>query len=145
MSGQRGRSRGRSGARNRSRPAHGEHHSALSQTQTQTWIQPQSCSVNPNFDHPAVQHKAEVLLVFLAYKRVLMDGVYTSLIQIALAVTQALGNDEAVDGVQPMWAGWCIYIRTQADHNEARDVETLVITTLILGVMLIHHWIFKVL
>ena len=47
-----------------------------------------------------------------------MDGVQTSLIQIALAVTQTLGNDEAVDGVQPMWAGWCIYVRTQADHNE---------------------------
>ncbi len=47
-----------------------------------------------------------------------MDGVHTPLIQIALAVTQALGNDEAVNGVQSMWAGWCIYVRTQADCNE---------------------------
>ena len=47
-----------------------------------------------------------------------MDGVHTSLIQIALAVTQVLGNDEAVNRVQPMWAGWCIYIRMQADCNE---------------------------
>ena len=46
-----------------------------------------------------------------------MDGVHTSLIQIALAVTQALRNEEAVDRVQSMWAGWCIYIRTQADCN----------------------------
>ena len=38
VSGQQGRSRGRSGARNRSRLACGEHHSTLSHTQTQTQI-----------------------------------------------------------------------------------------------------------
>ncbi len=35
--------------------------------------------------------------------------------QVATAVTQSVGDDIAVDAVQPMRTGWWIYLRTHAD------------------------------
>ena len=36
--------------------------------------------------------------------------------QIAMAVVQALQDDSAIDAVQPMQNGWCIYIHTLTDR-----------------------------
>ena len=47
--------------------------------------------------------------MYLVYNRVLTDTRYT-LMQIATAVADTLGDDMAVDAVQPMRTGWWIYL-----------------------------------
>ncbi len=61
-----------------------------------------------------LQHKSLIKAVFLSYGRVSAEMRYT-LIQIATAVSDLLGDDCAVDAVQPMRTGWWIYLWTQAD------------------------------
>ena len=68
-----------------------------------------------SFGGVEVQHKAVVELVFLAYNHISTETRHT-LIQVATAVAQSVGNDTAVDAVQPMRIGWWIYLRTHADH-----------------------------
>ena len=52
-----------------------------------------------------LQHKSLIEPVFLAYGRVSAEMRYT-LIQIATAVSDSLGDDYTVDAVQPMHTGW---------------------------------------
>ncbi len=61
-----------------------------------------SCSILPDFAQPMVQHKVEVPPIFLAYRRVSVEGVRIPLIQVASSVVQALHDDSALDTVQPM-------------------------------------------
>ncbi len=63
-----------------------------------------------------VQHKAEALPIFLAYRYVSVEGIRIPLIQVASSVVQALHDDSALDAVQPMHNGWCIYLCTIADR-----------------------------
>ena len=72
---------------------------------------------NPNFDTPTMQHKAEVAPVFLVYNRVSSEGQLISLIQIATSVYQALSDSSAVDAIQPMRTGWCIYVQSITDRQ----------------------------
>ncbi len=65
-----------------------------------------------------VQHKAEIPPIFLAYRRVSVEGVCIPLIQVVSSVVQALCDDSALDAVQPMRNGWCIYLRTLADRTK---------------------------
>ncbi len=44
------------------------------------------------------------------------EGNLIPLIQVATSVAQALKDPTAVDAVQPMRNGWCIYICTMADR-----------------------------
>ncbi len=53
--------------------------------------------------------------MYLAYNRVSIETRHT-LLQIATAVADALGDDIAVDAVQPMRTGWWIYLQMQADR-----------------------------
>lgn len=53
------------------------------------------------------------------------DGVQVPLVQVALAAAQSLNDFSAVDGVQPVRSGWCIYVHTQADHNWFLQVSQL--------------------
>ncbi len=64
-----------------------------------------------------MQHKAEVAPVFLAYNRVSSEGQHISLIQIATSVCQALSDPSAVDAIQPMHIGWCIYVQGITDKQ----------------------------
>ncbi len=70
----------------------------------------------PDFAIPSVKHKAELVPIFLAYKRVSVDGTKIPLIHVATSIVQALQDDSVIDAVQPMPNGWCIYLRTNADR-----------------------------
>ncbi len=74
-------------------------------------------SLTPSTVGQAVQHKAEVPLIFLAYKWVLAEGERISLVQIATSVIQAMHSDNSLDAVQPMKMGWHIYMHTLSDHT----------------------------
>ncbi len=74
-------------------------------------------NLSPALDGPEVQHKMTVEPVFLAYKHVSPEVGRLSLMQIATAVVQLLGDDGVVDAVQPMRSRWWIYLRTKADHE----------------------------
>ena len=63
-----------------------------------------------------VQHKAEVPPIFLAYSCVSVEGVRILLIQVVSSVVQALRDHSALDTVQPMHNGWCIYLCTITDR-----------------------------
>ena len=64
---------------------------------------PDGChEVQPSFRVPALQHKAEVAPVFLAYNKISSEGERISLMQIAMSVYQALSNSMVVDAIQPM-------------------------------------------
>ncbi len=78
-------------------------------------------SLTPSMKGQAVQHKAEVPPVFLAYKHVSSEGERISLVQIATSVIQAMHSDSSLDAVQPMKLGWHIYMRMLA--NRAKLVE----------------------
>ncbi len=77
-----------------------------------------NCSILPDFAQLMVQHKAEVLPIFLAYRHISIEGVCIPLIQVASAIVQVLWDDTALDAVQPMWNGWCIYLRTIAHRTK---------------------------
>lgn len=64
----------------------------------------------------AVQHKVEVPPVLVAYCKVAIEGECISLMQIATAVLQVMGDQSVLDAVQPMKQGWYIYMQTLADH-----------------------------
>ncbi len=78
-------------------------------------------SLMPSIKGQAVQHKAEVPPIFLAYKCVSSEGERILLVQIAMAIIQAMHSDSTLDAVQPMKMGWHIYMRTLA--NRAKLVE----------------------
>ncbi len=63
----------------------------------------------------ALNHKAEVPPIFLAYRRVSSEGEQISLVQVVTSVIQSLQSETALDAVQPMQSGWHIYTRTLAD------------------------------
>ncbi len=65
---------------------------------------------------PTIQHKAEVPPIFLAYKCISNEGQHISLVQIATAFIQAVGQENKLDAVQPMKAGWYIYMHTLKDR-----------------------------
>ena len=54
----------------------------------------------------SVKHKAEVPPVFVVYRQVMAEGERISLVQVATAVLQALGDWSSLDAVQPMRQGW---------------------------------------
>ncbi len=60
----------------------------------------------------SLQHKSEVAPIFLGYSRVLSDGQLIPLIQVTAAVVTVMGNTDSLDAVQPMKAGWYIYMTT---------------------------------
>ncbi len=62
-----------------------------------------------------VQHKAEVPPIFVVYCKVSADGECISLMQVATAVLQVMGDQSTIDVVQPMRQGWYIYMRTLKD------------------------------
>ncbi len=70
----------------------------------------------PSFKGESVNHKAEVPPIFLMYKRVSTDSEHILLIQVAASVAQAMHDDSVLDAIQPMRAGWCIYMRSIADR-----------------------------
>ena len=70
----------------------------------------------PSFKGESVNHKAEVPPIFLTYKRVSTDGECILLIQVAASVAQAMHDNSVLDAIQPMRAGWCIYMRSIADR-----------------------------
>ena len=63
-----------------------------------------------------VEHKAEVPPIFMVYWKVSADGECISLMQVATAVLQIMGDQSTIDAVQPMRQGWYIYMRTLKDH-----------------------------
>ena len=74
---------------------------------------------NPSGSHesiPSVEHRPEVHLVFLNFKRVGREGYKIPLIQVATAVAKTVG-ERNVDAVQPMRNGWQIYIKTESELN----------------------------
>ncbi len=77
----------------------------------------ENADITPTFSLPPVQHVAEVPLIFLAYNQVSTEGACIPLIQVATAVVQSLKDDTAIDAVQLMCNGWCIYVHTHADQT----------------------------
>ena len=79
---------------------------------------PNNRGLQPNLMGTGLQHKSTLDSVYLAYSRVSPNasGSCISLMQIATAVMQSLGNALAVDAVQPMQTGWWVYLKTQADR-----------------------------
>ncbi len=76
-------------------------------------------STRPWADHgfgdDMIQHQAQVQPIFLAYHKVQAVGsVHIPLFQVASSVAQAVGGS-SLDAVQPMHAGWYIYMWMQAD------------------------------
>ena len=70
-----------------------------------------------DFSGPEIQHKSVVEPVFLAYNRVSTDGSRISLMQVATAVVDTLGEACTIDAVQPMRSGWWIYLQTTMDRD----------------------------
>ena len=62
-----------------------------------------------------LKHKAEVLPVFIAYKRVSQEGTKISLMQVATAVLKSVVNPTSLDAVQPMRQGWYVYMKINID------------------------------
>ncbi len=68
-----------------------------------------------SFSGPELQHKSVVEPIFLAYNHVSTETRHM-LMQVATAIAQSLGDDTAVDVVQPMRTGWWLYLCTHADR-----------------------------
>ncbi len=92
------------GSQNRRSCGHGQGHPPL-RGSPNVRIADNHNDYNPNFDAPAVQHKAEEAPVFLVYNRVSSEGQHIFLIQIAISVCQALSDPSVVDAIQPMRTG----------------------------------------
>ena len=58
------------------------------------------------FTGEELQHKSLVEPIFLAYNRVSSAEMRLTLIQVATSVTDSLGDNSALDTVQPMQTGW---------------------------------------
>ncbi len=73
-----------------------------------------SRGLQPNLVGLGLQHKSTLDPIYLAYSRVGPNatGLRISLMQIATAVVQSLGDATSVDAVQPMKTGWWIYLNT---------------------------------
>ncbi len=71
--------------------------------------------LSSSFSGPEIQHKSVVEPVFLAYNCVSTETRHT-LMQVATAITQSLGDEMAIDAVQPMRMGWWLYLCTHADR-----------------------------
>ena len=69
-------------------------------------------SIQDRGSHPVpftgeeLQHKSLVELVFLTYNRVSSAEMRLTLIQVATSVTDSLGDNSALDAVQPMPTVW---------------------------------------
>ncbi len=60
----------------------------------------------PNvFGSHALEHKAKVQPIFLAYSKVLAEGNHIPLVQVAAAVVRSMGNADTLDTIQPMKSG----------------------------------------
>ena len=53
--------------------------------------------------------------MFVAYCKVAIEGEHISLMQLATAVLQVMGDQSTLDAVQPMKQGWYIYKRMLSD------------------------------
>ncbi len=51
-------------------------------------------------------------------KRVLWEGHRTPLADVASSITRAVDDADQIDGIQPMKAGWNIYMKTNVDRTQ---------------------------
>ncbi len=68
------------------------------------------------FKGVAMDHVMEVPPIFLAYKRVSKEGQQISLVQVASVILRVMKDEMVLDAVQPMKAGWYIYMHTLKDR-----------------------------
>ncbi len=67
--------------------------------------------------YQSVEHKPDVKLIFLGFKRVAYEGSKILLIQVATAVGNVVGPKN-VDAIQPMRNSWQIYVKTNIDRQK---------------------------
>lgn len=81
--------------------------------------QPATVSEHPTPDNGGamtVQHKAQVPPIFVAYSRT-QSSARLPISQVVVSITQSMHGTETLDAVQPMKAGWYIYMHTLKDRD----------------------------